>query len=84
MAIPRMLQLPDHPGRSVFLWGPRKTGKSTWIREQLTALSDDLTVEKRMVVSLDREPRRLHDRHGEVRIYPLADFVDWLWNSPDG
>ena len=31
-----MLQLPDLSKKSVFLWGPRKVGKSTWIRENLS------------------------------------------------
>ena len=35
MDIQRFLEIPDEPGQSVFLWGPRKTGKSTWIRQQL-------------------------------------------------
>lgn len=30
------MKLPDEPGQSVFLWGPRKTGKTTWIRHQLS------------------------------------------------
>lgn len=31
----RILQLPDLTKKSVFLWGPRKVGKSTWIKETL-------------------------------------------------
>jgi predicted AAA+ superfamily ATPase len=33
MFIQRLLTLPED--RSVFLWGPRKTGKSWWLREHL-------------------------------------------------
>jgi predicted AAA+ superfamily ATPase len=33
----RLLQLPDLSQQNVFLWGPRKVGKSSWIR---TSLSD--------------------------------------------
>ena len=32
----RIIQLPDISKKSVFLWGPRKVGKSTWIRDSLT------------------------------------------------
>ena len=36
-------QLRPHPGKSFFLFGPRGTGKSTWLREQLRpALTVDL------------------------------------------
>lgn len=33
--ISRLLQLPNLAHHSVFLWGPRKTGKSFWIRQHL-------------------------------------------------
>ncbi len=33
--IVRHFALPDQADRSVFLWGPRKTGKSSWIRQHL-------------------------------------------------
>jgi predicted AAA+ superfamily ATPase len=35
--ISRLLALPDLARHSVFLWGPRRTGKSYWIRRNLPA-----------------------------------------------
>ena len=32
--IQRALEPPPLRGRSLFLWGPRKTGKSSWLRRQ--------------------------------------------------
>ncbi len=33
--ISRLLALPDLAKQSAFLWGPRRTGKSYWIRRNL-------------------------------------------------
>lgn len=112
MNIIRLLDLPTSQ-RSLFLWGPRKTGKSFWLKSQVhnawtidllesdtflefaarpallrerfatleTRLADDGPVAERIVVSLDRHPRTLEDRHGQVTVLPLPDFVKWLWSS---
>jgi uncharacterized protein len=57
----RQLQLPDLTKHSVFLWGPRKTGKSYWIRHNvkqpiyLDLLQSDIFAEYSSRPSLLRE-----------------------------
>jgi len=34
------LEIPLRPGRSAFLWGPRKVGKTYWIRERFAQVGD--------------------------------------------
>ena len=54
--IPRLLRRPD---RSFFLFGPRGTGKSTWLRQALpTALILDL-LDASLFLELSRDPHRL-------------------------
>ena len=54
--IPRMLQQPD---RSFFLFGPRGTGKSTWLQQVLpSALRLDL-LDYSLFLELSRDPHRL-------------------------
>lgn len=45
----------------------------------LTALADDAPVGRRLLVCLEREPRQLTDRHGQVLVLPWGHFVDRLW-----
>lgn len=43
MLFPRLLNLPPNPSRSLFLWGPRQTGKSTLLKQHYSdALRIDL------------------------------------------
>jgi len=54
--IPRLLQ---RPNRSFFLFGPRGTGKSTWLKQVLPdALSLDL-LDASLFLELSRDPHRL-------------------------
>jgi len=54
--IPRLLQ---RPNRSFFLFGPRGTGKSTWLKQVLPdALSFDL-LDASLFLELSRDPHRL-------------------------
>ena len=54
--IPRLLQRPD---RSFFLFGPRGTGKSTWLQQVLPdALRLDL-LDASLFLELSRDPHRL-------------------------
>ena len=80
--IPRLLQRPD---RSFFLFGPRGTGKSTWLEQVLPdAFRLDL-LDASLFLELSRDPHRLEALIGrrpagawivldEVQIYsrPLA------------
>jgi uncharacterized protein len=60
---PRLLSVPD---RSFFLFGPRATGKSTWLRSVLpTARRLDL-LDTRLALELLREPDRLEAHLGDL------------------
>lgn len=53
--IPRLLRCPD---RSFFLFGPRATGKSTWLKQVLPdALHLDL-LDASLYLELTRDPHR--------------------------
>ncbi len=89
MIIRRLLSLPDKPGQSVFLWGPRKTGKSTWIRENLPqAMVIDLLLSEEFF-DYSTRPQLLRERLAdqqpdwvvldEIQKVPeLLDEVHWL------
>jgi predicted AAA+ superfamily ATPase len=87
----RLLQLPDTTKHSVFLWGPRKVGKSSWLRKNLKGahyidlLKSDVFVDYSSRPSLLRE--RYSDPPGPRKVIiideiqkcpPLLDEVHWL------
>lgn len=86
----RTLQLPDLSTNSVFLWGPRKTGKSRWIKDNLPnaiyidLLKNDVFAEYAARPSLLREryqfsPTKTPIVIDEVQKCPqLLDEVHWL------
>ena len=86
--IQRYFQLTLPPGQSAFLWGPRRVGKSYWIRQNLPEaklidlLETDVFAEYASRPFLLRE--RFHDHKGlividEVQKIPaLLDEVHWL------
>lgn len=86
--VKRLLALDLPSGRSAFLWGPRKVGKSYWIREHLPnatvidLLKTDVFADYASRPSLLRE--RYSDHRGlvvldEVQKVPaLLDEVHWL------
>lgn len=47
----------------------------------LTALADDGPVRRRVLVSLEREPRELHDAHGKLELMPWWLFLERLWSG---
>ena len=58
----RQLPLALPAGQSAFLWGPRKTGKSTLLRERFPhAIRFDL-LDTRLMLELTRAPWRLRER----------------------
>lgn len=86
----RLLQLPDLTKKSVFLWGPRKVGKSTWIKHQLAdAIYIDL-LRSDVFAEYSTRPHLLRDRYqfvekklpiviDEIQKCPaLLDEVHWL------
>ena len=93
VAIERVLRMALPRGRSAFLWGPRKTGKSTYLR---AAFPDSLTfdlLQTDLMLDLARRPALLRERLlaaaperlrspvilDEVQKVPaLLDEVHWL------
>ena len=66
---------PVLPGRSFFLFGPRGTGKTTWLRESLPeARWYNLLLEREMLRLLRQRERALS---GEPPPMPLQHFLDW-------
>ena len=58
----RLLPIELPAGQSAFLWGPRKTGKSTLLRERFpNAIHFDL-LDTRLMLELTRAPWRLRER----------------------
>lgn len=49
--------------------------------QSLTALSEDGLVKKRLVVSLETQPREVQDRFGPVSILPWREFLGQLWSG---
>ncbi len=47
----------------------------------LAALADDGPLRRRIVVSLERQPRNVADRHGTIHVLPLQDFLGELWGG---
>jgi uncharacterized protein len=62
--VPRLLQVPD---RSFFLFGPRATGKSTWLREVLPGATRLDLLDTRLALELTREPYRLESRLTDLK-----------------
>lgn len=91
--IKRMLRIELPPGQSAFLWGPRKTGKSTYLKAKFPNgfvydfLKTDLFVEfskrpallREQLLAKDEEVLRLPIILDEVQKVPqILDEVHWL------
>lgn len=86
--IRRLLALDLAPGRSAFLWGPRKVGKSFWLREHLGGPKVQLIdlLQTDVFAELASRPALLRERWDgrvtvidEVQKLPaLLDEVHWL------
>lgn len=76
---PRKAQLPDH---SFFLFGPRGTGKSTWLKQNLTPAKIYDLLSLRDVLRLSRDPSILYD---EVSSLPKNSWViiDEVQRAPE-
>lgn len=91
--VARCLQLKLPRGQSAFLWGPRKTGKTTWLRQLFPdSLTYDL-LQTDLALALLKEPARLRQEllaaPAEIRRRPvildevqkvpaILDEVHWL------
>lgn len=62
--IPRLLKSSE---RSFFLFGPRATGKSTWLREALPRQRRLDLLDTRLALELTREPHRLESHLGGLK-----------------
>lgn len=92
--IPRSLSLKLPKGQSAFLWGPRKTGKTTYLREKFPNSTRYDLLETDLFLPLSKEPFRLRqellalEEKNELiqpiildeiqKIPPLLDEVHWL------
>lgn len=61
---PRLLVPPD---RSFFLFGPRATGKSTWLHEVLPGARRLDLLDTRLALELTRDPHLLESRLGDLK-----------------
>ncbi len=89
----RLLEIQLPPGRSAFLWGPRKVGKTYWIRHHFTTgeetyldlLKTDVFAEYASRPALLRE--RWSGRFTVIdeiqKIPALLDEVHWLIENRD-
>ncbi|MBI3448149.1 MAG: ATP-binding protein [Acidobacteria bacterium] len=90
--IRRLLELPDTARHSVFLWGPRRAGKSWWIRENLPEAPRIDLLQTDVYTEYASRPSLLRERYAarlsgprrpividEVQKLPiLLDEVHWL------
>lgn len=88
----RVLQVPDISTQSVFLWGPRKVGKSTWIRQTLKDFNYVDLLKSDVFGEYVSRPSLLRERFGELlqperrpivideiqKCPALLDEVHWL------
>ena len=83
--ISRALVVPDLSKHSVFLWGPRRTGKSFWIRTHLPEaplldlLKTDTFAEYAARPSLLRERCGASQATCTVSLMPWREFLSDLW-----
>jgi predicted AAA+ superfamily ATPase len=91
--ISRLLQMPDLSRHSVFLWGPRKTGKSFWTKQHLPKAPIIDLLKTDTLAEYAARPALLRERFGttvslhqrgpividEIQKVPaLLDEVHWL------
>lgn len=89
----RLLQLPDLTRQNVFLWGPRKVGKSSWIRKNLSDVIYIDLLKSDVLSEYASKPSLLRERYqtplesssappiviDEIQKCPvLLDEVHWL------
>ena len=93
MVYHRALSIDLPPGQSAFLWGPRKTGKSTLLRQRFPRAARFDLLDTRLLLELTRRPWALRDRVQALdagaralpivvdevqKTPPLLDEVHWL------
>jgi len=82
----RLLKLPDITKQNVFLWGPRKVGKSSWLKMHLTdviyidLLKSDVLYEYTSRPSLLRERYQLNETGKDTVPKPI--IIDEIQKCP--
>src|SRR4030043_1443867 len=84
----RLLDLNLPPGKSAFLWGPRKVGKTYWISHTLSGVEIIDLLKTDVLAEYITRPALLRERYqnhkgliviDEIqKIPPLLDEVHWL------
>ena len=82
MDISRFFELPDEPGQSVFLWGPRKTGKSTWIRAHLEDFLLVDLLKSQLYYEYSTQPQLLGQRISALTQHPSWIVIDEIQRIP--
>lgn len=81
---PRSLDIELPPGQSAFLWGPRKTGKSTLLRQQFPGSARFDLLDTRLLVEFTRAPwsfaEQVRDLDAATRARPI--IVDEVQKVP--
>ena len=75
MRYKRSLSLDLPPGQSAFLWGPRKTGKSTLLRQRFPDAARFDLLDTRLLLDLTRSPWSLVERLSALDAKTLASPV---------
>ena len=71
----RLLNINLPPSKSAFLWGPRKVGKSTWIRNHLkSAIIIDL-LKTDVFADYASRPSLLRERYSDAKSLIVIDEV---------
>src|SRR3989338_463316 len=84
----RLLEINLPPAKSAFLWGPRKVGKSTWIRRHMeSALVIDF-LKTDVFADYASRPSLLRERYSDTKrlvvidevqkVPDILDEVQWL------
>jgi len=84
----RLLNINLPSSRSAFLWGPRKVGKSTWIRNHLSDVIIIDLLKTDVFADYASRPSLLRERYSEVnrlividevqKVPDILDEVQWL------
>ena len=80
----RQLAIDLPPDESVFLWGPRKTGKSTLLRQRFPRATRFDLLDTRLMLEFTRAPWRLRERvqalDASARAEPIV--IDEVQKAP--
>ena len=84
MSYERILSLELPKGQSAFLWGPRKTGKSTLLRERFPEAARFDLLDTRLLLDFIRSPWALGERLGALPpdIFGSPVIIDEVQKAP--